>query len=36
MNIFKERLKNFLISNALYSIEEYISSKQVWTNTCLF
>jgi hypothetical protein len=29
MNIFKERLKNFLISNALYSIEEYISSKQV-------
>jgi hypothetical protein len=29
VNIFKQRSKNFLISNAFYSIDEYISSKQV-------
>jgi hypothetical protein len=28
-NIFKQRLNNFLISNAFYSIVEYITSKQV-------
>jgi hypothetical protein len=29
VNIFKQRFKNFLISNAFYSIDEYISSKHV-------
>jgi anaerobic ribonucleoside-triphosphate reductase len=29
INIFKERLKDFIISNALYSIDEYMLSKQV-------
>jgi hypothetical protein len=28
-NIFEQRLKNFLISNAFYSIDEYITSKQL-------
>jgi hypothetical protein len=29
VNIFRQTLKNFLISNAFYLIDEYISSKHV-------
>jgi hypothetical protein len=29
VNIFRHTLKNFLISNAFYSIDEYISGKHV-------
>jgi hypothetical protein len=29
IDIFKQRLKDFLISNAFYSINEYMLSKQV-------
>jgi hypothetical protein len=29
VNIFRQTLKNFLVSNAFYSIDEYISSKHM-------
>jgi hypothetical protein len=35
VNIFRHSLKNFLISSAFYSVDEYISSKNLQENECI-